>query len=57
MITEEMKNLLDKISDLCYQAGNEVIENEETEEILNTCDMLQELIDSYLAKESKEGNA
>lgn len=50
MITDDMKRLLQKISDLCYKASEEVYENGDTKEILNTCDILQELIDRYLNK-------
>lgn len=44
------KELLQKISDLCYQASEEICENEETKEILMVCDQLQTLIDDYLEK-------
>lgn len=42
------KELLQKIADLCYQASEEVGEDEETKKILDTCDKLQVLIDDYL---------
>lgn len=42
------KELLQKIADLCYQASEEICENEETKEILIACDKLQTLIDDYL---------
>lgn len=44
------KELLQKIADLCYQASEEICENEETKEILITCDKLQILIDDFLEK-------
>lgn len=44
------KELLQKIADLCYQASEEIYENEETEKILIVCDKLQMLIDDYLEK-------
>ena len=48
MVTEEMKNLLEQIGDLCSQASEEVVDNEETKEILNICDTLQDLIVDFL---------
>lgn len=42
-----MKNILKQISDLCNKASEEVFENDQTREILNTCDKLQYLIDDY----------
>lgn len=49
-MTEEMKELLKQISDLCYKASEEVYEDEIMEEIgiLNMCDKLQNAIDKYL---------
>lgn len=49
-MTEEMKELLKQISDLCYKASEEVYEDETMEEIgiLNMCDKLQDAIDKYL---------
>lgn len=44
------RELLQKIADLCYQASEEIFENEETKEILLACDKLQILIDCYLEK-------
>lgn len=52
-ITQEI-NLLQKISDLCYLASEEIFENENTKEILNTCDNLTILIDVYLEKIEKQ---
>lgn len=53
MVTDEMKELLKQIADLCYKASEEVFEDEELEKtgILNTCDKLQEKIDKYLGIE------
>ena len=48
MITEEMKVLLKQIADLCNKASEEILETKETIDILNTCDILQMLIDDYL---------
>ena len=50
MFTEEMRELLVKISDLCYKASEEVYEDEEMErmKILSMCDDLQDSIDKYL---------
>lgn len=49
-MTEEMKELLKQISDLCYKASEEVYEDKEMEDagILNMCDELQDAIDKYL---------
>lgn len=44
------RELLQRIADLCYQAGEEIVDNEETKEILIACDKLQVLIDDYLEK-------
>lgn len=51
MITNEMKELLKKISDLCYQASEEVFETEKTKDILDVCDKLQDMIDNLLEVE------
>ena len=50
MFTDEMRELLKQISDLCYKASEEVYEDEEMEDmgILNKCDELQDAIDKYL---------
>ena len=50
MFTEEMRELLVKISDLCYRASEEVYEDEEMIEIgiLSMCDDLYDAIDKYL---------
>lgn len=48
MVTNKMKDILNKLNDLCYKASEEIFENEETKEILETCDKLQMLIDKYL---------
>lgn len=48
MVTKEMKDLLKRLEDLCYQVSEEVFENEETKEILDTCDKLELLINGYL---------
>lgn len=51
MITEEMKDLLQRLADLAAQASDEVYDdgNENgTMGILRTCDQLLEKIDSYL---------
>lgn len=49
-VTTAMKELLKKISDLCYEASDEVFEDEQLEAtgILTDCDHLQEKIDRYL---------
>lgn len=54
MVTREMKELLEQISGLCYQASNEVFEDVDTKNILKTCDKLQELIDRYLEYEGNQ---
>ena len=48
MVTKEMKELLEQISDLCCQASDEIFEDENTKEILKACDKLRDLIDGYL---------
>lgn len=48
MVTEEMKDLLKQIETLCCKASDEIYENDETADILNTCDSLQEKINNYL---------
>ena len=48
MVTSEMKAILKQIADLCYKASEEIVDNEETKEILNLCDKLQDSIDQYL---------
>ena len=50
MVTEEMKELLKQIADLCYKASEEIYEDNEMENagILSTCDELYEKIDKYL---------
>lgn len=47
-LTDEMKELLRKISTLCYEAGEEVYDCKETNGILNLCDELSEKIDEVL---------
>lgn len=49
-MTEEMKKLLKKLSDLCYKASEEIYEDEEMKGtgILNMCDELRDIIDRYL---------
>lgn len=51
MVTKEMIELLNMLSNLCYRAGDEVFENEETRNILNACDDLGNMIDDFLEKE------
>ena len=54
MITEEMKDLLKRVSDLAYQASEEVYDDDDkngTAGILNLCDKLYEKIDNYLGRE------
>ena len=49
-MTTEEKELLQRIADLCYQASEEIYEDEalEKSEILSMCDELYEAIDNYL---------
>lgn len=47
-VTEEMKELLFKIADLCTQASDEVYADRETSPILKQCDELADAIDEYL---------
>lgn len=57
MITQEMKDLLKKVSDLAYQASEEVYDDDKengTAGILSLCDKLYEKIDSYLARIEEE---
>ncbi len=55
MIADEMKKILANIADLCYQASEEIHEDEDTKEILDTCDKLQDLIDEYLKTDKIKG--
>lgn len=51
MITEEMKELLQRLADLATQASDEVYDDDNengTMGILKTCDRLSEKIDNYL---------
>lgn len=51
MITEEMKDLLQRLADLAAQASDEVYDDDNengTMGILKTCDQLSEKIDNYL---------
>ena len=51
MVTNVMKELLNKIADLAYQASDEVYDDDNengTAGILNLCDKLYEKIDEYL---------
>lgn len=51
MITEEMKELLQRLADLAAQVSDEVYDDDNengTMGILRTCDQLLEKIDSYL---------
>lgn len=54
MVNEEMRDLLQQIADLAYQASEEVYDDDDKEEgtagILCLCDQLYEKIDNYLAK-------
>ena len=57
MITQEMKDLLKKVSDLAHQASEEVYDDDKEEEtagILCLCDQLYEKIDNYLARYKEE---
>lgn len=47
-VTSKMKEILKEIAELCRQASEEVHEDDETKEILNACDKLQDLIDGYI---------
>ena len=42
--------LLEKISDLCDEASETIMETEENVRILNACDTLVDLIDAYTRK-------
>lgn len=48
MITAEMKEMLEQIAVLCNKASDEIFENEETKPILDGCDNLADMIESYL---------
>lgn len=48
MVTNKMRELLQRISNLCYQASEKIFENGDTKEILDTCDKLQDMIDNFL---------
>lgn len=54
MVNEEMRDLLQQISDLAYQASEEVYDDDDKEEgtagILCLCDQLYEKIDNYLMR-------
>lgn len=56
MITEEMKELLQRLADLATQASDEVYDDDNengTMGILKTCDRLSEKIDNYLGNKQK----
>lgn len=53
MVNEEMRDLLQQIADLAYQASEEVYDDDKEEGtagILCLCDQLYEKIDNYLAR-------
>lgn len=53
MVNEEMRDLLQQIADLAYQASEEVYDDDKedgTAGILCLCDQLYEKIDNYLAR-------
>lgn len=57
MVTEEMKDMLKRLSDLAYRASEEVYDDDRedgTAGILCLCDELYEKIDNYLARAKEE---